>query len=276
MFDILSAVEATLTASILISLLAFSTARTPRGRLLVVWRSRPLVCAGSDSRRHEFAGSRVGIRRPGAGPGRHRAVGDSGFGLLSRSIDAQRNHGGAFAALVAVNATRIIGVSFVILYAEGRLPAPFAPSAGWGDIFVGLTALPLAWSIARFGPRVRPLALLWNAIGFADLTAAIALGALSAPSPFQIFHGPPDSSLETTLPWLIIPCFLVPIYLFIHVAIFTRLSHATAHSPRARMARRTRGHADIGGASSPLSVGSDAVRAIRSLVCVWPSTAAIA
>ena len=33
----------------------------------------------------------------------------------------------------------------------------------------------------------------------------------------------------TTLPWLIIPGFLVPILLFTHVVIFTRLSAKTAN-----------------------------------------------
>src|SRR6266446_6324756 len=45
--------------------------------------------------------------------------------------------------LVGVHTVRLLGISFVILYAANRLPAPFAPVAGWGDIFVGATALPV-------------------------------------------------------------------------------------------------------------------------------------
>jgi hypothetical protein len=126
-------------------------------------------------------------------------------------------------AMVAVNAIRILGVIFLMLQAEGRLPAPFAPSAGWGDIFAGVAALPLAWSILRFGRRVAPLVFAWSVIGIADLVNAIALGALSAPSPLQIFVGPPDSSAMTALPWLLVPGFLVPILLFIHIVIAYRL-----------------------------------------------------
>ena len=88
---------------------------------------------------------------------------------------------------------------------------------------VGATALPLAWAVTRFGARVRPLIVLWNAVGVADLVAAVTLGALSAPGPLQAFVGPPDSSPMTSLPWLIIPGFLVPILFFIHIVIFTRL-----------------------------------------------------
>jgi len=50
-----------------------------------------------------------------------------------------------------------------------------------------------------------------------------ARGALSAPSPLQIFVGPPDSSAMTALPWLLVPGFLVPILLFIHIVIVYRL-----------------------------------------------------
>jgi hypothetical protein len=76
----------------------------------------------------------------------------------------------------------------------------------------------------RFGDRVRPLVFGWNVMGIADLVNAIALGALSAPGPLQVFSGPPDSSPMTTLPWLMIPGFLVPCLLFLHVVIFARLA----------------------------------------------------
>jgi hypothetical protein len=140
-------------------------------------------------------------------------------------------------ALIAVHAIRVLGVIFLVLYANGRLPAPFAPSAGWGDVFIGATALPLAWAVTRFGPRVRPLVFLWNALGVADLVAAVTLGALSAPGPLQVFVGPPDSSPMTSLPWLIIPGFLVPILFFIHIVIFTRLLAKFPASERAHMWR---------------------------------------
>ena len=140
-------------------------------------------------------------------------------------------------ALVAVHAIRVLGVIFVALYAQGRLPAPFAPTAGWGDIGVGVAALPVAALIARFGSRVRPLALLWNIVGFADLVDAIALGALSAPGPLQVFAGPPTSALMTTEPWLIIPAFLVPCLLFIHLVIFARLVKIEARTASRPVAR---------------------------------------
>jgi hypothetical protein len=100
-------------------------------------------------------------------------------------------------------------------------------------MIAGVTALPLAWSIARFGARVRILALLWNVFGAADLLNAVALGALSAPGPLNAFAGPPTSAIMTSLPWLLIPGFLVPILFFIHLVIFRRLLAVTEGATRA-------------------------------------------
>jgi hypothetical protein len=141
-------------------------------------------------------------------------------------------------ALVAVNAIRILpGWLFVLLYATGKLPAPFAPSAGWGDIFAGVAALPLAWSIIRFGRRVAPLVFAWSVIGIAERVNAIALCAFPAPGPLQTFAGPQTSAIMTTLPWLIVPGFLVPSLMFIHVVIFYRLLTKTEVSEPAYLWR---------------------------------------
>jgi hypothetical protein len=108
---------------------------------------------------------------------------------------------------------------------------------------MGVTALPLAWAVTRFGARVRPLVILWNALGVVDLVVALTLGPLSAPGPLQVFVGPPDSSPMTTLPWLIIPGFLVPILMFIHIVIFTRLLAKTQTSEPAKVWRGVDGQA---------------------------------
>src|SRR5207245_8335312 len=85
--------------------------------------------------------------------------------------------------LVGVHSVRLLGVSFIILFAAGRLPAPFAPVAGWGDIFVGATAVPVAWLAYRQTTNAGAILWIWNVIGIADLIAAIGLGATSSPGP---------------------------------------------------------------------------------------------
>jgi uncharacterized membrane protein YhdT len=125
--------------------------------------------------------------------------------------------------LVGVHTVRLLGISFVILYAVGRLPAPFAPVAGWGDIFVGATALPMAWLAYRRPANAWPMLWIWNIIGVADLIAAIGLGVISSPGPARLIFAEPSSAIMTTLPWLLIPGFLVPLLFAVHIGIFIRL-----------------------------------------------------
>ncbi|MGB6087921.1 MAG: hypothetical protein WBG26_00375, partial [Candidatus Binataceae bacterium] len=125
--------------------------------------------------------------------------------------------------LVGLNVARIGGIFFLILAAQGGLSAPFAPSAGWGDIITGVLAIPLTIAVARSGDF--PVALdLWNAFGALDLVAAISLGLLSAPgTPFRLFFEAPGTLAMSGFPWVMVPSLLVPLYLVIHLAIAAKL-----------------------------------------------------
>ena len=79
-------------------------------------------------------------------------------------------------ALISVHAIRIVGFLFLLLLAAGRISAPFASSAGWGDIIAGATAVPVAWALSTRGAGIRWLVLLWNSVGLLDLLAALTLG----------------------------------------------------------------------------------------------------
>ena len=56
-------------------------------------------------------------------------------------------------ALTSLQASRLIGFSFVLLEARGVLPAVFALPAGYGDMAIGATAAFVAWRLAT--PRHR-------------------------------------------------------------------------------------------------------------------------
>src|SRR5262245_29350707 len=120
--------------------------------------------------------------------------------------------------LVLLNASRVLGVLFLLLYAQGRLPAPFAPAAGWGDIVVGATAPLVAWLIARRHAVARPALILWNTAGLIDLITAVSLGVAASPGLLHVIGTSADSGLMTTLPWMLIPAFLVPILIASHLA----------------------------------------------------------
>src|ERR1700734_2095452 len=183
MFEILSAIALTASASIVVAFLSYALPRTSLGRLtaagvLVGWFAL-VVTIGATGALDPARG--IGV--PGLGLTVALPVAVLAVAFFSAASIRNAMLAIPMPAMVAVNAIRILGVIFLILYAAGKLPAPFAPSAGWGDIFIGVTALPVAWAMLRFGPRARALALIWNTIGIADLVNAVALGALAAPGP---------------------------------------------------------------------------------------------
>jgi hypothetical protein len=126
-------------------------------------------------------------------------------------------------ALIGVNAFRIAGVFFLILFEQHRLSAPFGPVAGWGDIITGITAIPIA-VIAAYEKRLASWILtVWNTFGALDLVVAVTLAFRSAPgNAFQIFSDARGTEVLTTVPWIAAAALLVPLYLFSHFTIAAR------------------------------------------------------
>ncbi len=141
------------------------------------------------------------------------------------------------AGLVALHTGRVLGAFFLILESAGRLPPTFAHAAGWGDIAVGITAVPVAWAIHRGWSGWPALALAWNTLGLLDLIVAVSLGVGSADSPLRFIYESPASGTIGTLPWALIPGFLVPTYVLIHLAIFAQIRRAWTTSGAPRPAR---------------------------------------
>jgi hypothetical protein len=127
----------------------------------------------------------------------------------------------------------------LLLFADGRLPATFANVAGWGDIGVGVLAVPLAIAIHRRVGAWRPLTLAWNVLGFVDLLTAVTLGVGSAAdSPLRFIFESPDSGAIGSLPWTLIPAVLVPLYLLTHIAIFARFARGLVTARHSHSGRR--------------------------------------
>ncbi|MEM5436557.1 hypothetical protein [Paraburkholderia diazotrophica] len=176
--------------------------------------------------------------------GASRGMGPAGLGIavivpfavlsyLSMRQGALRDALGAIPlpVLIGVHAMRLLGVLFVLLFWEGRLPAPFAPAAGWGDMAIGALALPVAYMAATQAPAWRVATLVWSALGLFDLADAIFLGAASSSGiPFGFADGGTSSDLMTTLPWILIPCFNVPLLAHLHILIFQRLLRSQSTS----------------------------------------------
>ena len=81
--------------------------------------------------------------------------------------------------LIGVQIFRLIGLVFIGGLQNGTLPAAFVIPASTGDALTGLTAPIVAFALGRGGMRRWAVALVWNALGLADLLNAVSLGSLT-------------------------------------------------------------------------------------------------
>ena len=222
--DLLAAIGLTACAAVAISALAIGLGQsvTARVRLAVVfcaWFLLVTVLAATDALHYQHG---VGILGLGAAVVLPIAI---LFITGLRSAAAQQ----ALLAiplwlLIGVNSIRVLGVYFVILHAGGRLPAPFAPTAGWGDIIVGLTAGPLAWFAFRRMSTGTPgnldLECLWAGRldrrdrAWSDLVARAL--AIDLRRTRNVSNDNPSLVAD--------PGFLVPLLAWTHLVIFYRLA----------------------------------------------------
>ncbi len=113
--------------------------------------------------------------------------------------------------LTFVQSWRIVGFTFLVLYAAGLLPGVFALPAGWGDIAIGATAPLAALKLANFSRR-RSF-IFWQTLGIFDLVMAVTLGTTARLlSPHEV-----ATPLMTVLPLSLIPTFAVPLLMMLHV-----------------------------------------------------------
>ncbi|MDT7810439.1 MAG: hypothetical protein QOJ42_355, partial [Acidobacteriaceae bacterium] len=112
--------------------------------------------------------------------------------------------------LTIVQAWRIAGFVFLVLYTYGILPGQLALPAGWGDIAIGATAPLVAWKLTN--PNHRTGFIVWQLLGITDLVAAVGLGTTA-----QLInpHGIATGAM-TVLPMSLIPTFAVPLFMILH------------------------------------------------------------
>lgn len=128
------------------------------------------------------------------------------------------------ALLTLVNVWRILGIVFIALYLQHLLPAQFALPAGIGDVIIGLAAPVVAYTMWKH-PARRRLPITFHALGLLDLAMAVTLGVTSAPGALQLFTGEPNTLPMTMLPEVLIPTFLVPLGVIIHITVLRILAH---------------------------------------------------
>lgn len=140
------------------------------------------------------------------------------------------------ASLIRLHVWRLEGALFLILMMTGHLPALFAIPAGVGDILIAITAPAVARGLAS--PAGHRRAVIWNLLGMADLVVAVTLGVTTSPGVMRLFHTTPTSEFITTFPLVLVPTFLVPLALTLHVVsvwqlVVPRTSSASARTSSA-------------------------------------------
>jgi len=89
----------------------------------------------------------------------------------------------------------------------------------------------VALAYAR-GPREnRDLVSAWNIVGIGDLVIAVSTGLLTSPSPLQRFAFDLPNELISAFPLVLIPTYLVPVSVLLHLASLAKL-HRTAGGTR--------------------------------------------
>jgi len=125
--------------------------------------------------------------------------------------------------IVGIQLYRLEGLTFLVLYAAGRLPGAFALPAGIGDVLVGALAPIAAIAYARGARHSSAWLRAWNFLGIADLVVAVTTGFLTSPSPVQLLALDHPNQLIGAFPLAIIPVFLVPLSVLLHLASLKKL-----------------------------------------------------
>ena len=125
--------------------------------------------------------------------------------------------------LVAAQAIRITAIGTILKYLDGDLPGHFILPVGVPDLAVGLTALPMARWAARNPASARPSLIAWNVIGASIFLSAGVLMHVSMPGPVQFFTSGPTTQTLFEFPLALVPTFLVPCFVGLHMACLWRL-----------------------------------------------------
>jgi len=234
--DLLASIEITACAAIAIAVLAAGFGEDTRARVRIAsalgaWYTAIAALAALGAFRYQY-----GFGVPAIGTAVMLPIAVFGWRVLRSPSLRHRLQTISLSTLIGVNAIRVFGATFLVLHAAGRLSDPFASVAGWGDILVGIAAVPVAWLTMRRAVRAHAAVWIWNTFGLLDLVAAVALGIASSPGPLRLMFEEPGTGLMTALPWMLIPGFLVPLLASTHLAVFYRLAAGRSQAAFARCA----------------------------------------
>ena len=125
--------------------------------------------------------------------------------------------------LTAFQSWRVVGVTFLVLYAFGMLPGVFAWPAGVGDAAVGFAAPFVVLAMVRGVPTWRRRVFWLNIAGLVDFAGAVGTGVLSSNSSLGLFADGAARVSLGALPLSVVPTFAVPLWTIFHIASLLQL-----------------------------------------------------
>ena len=117
-----------------------------------------------------------------------------------------------------LQAWRVIGFGFLLLYAHGVLPGLFAWPAGLGDVAVGLSAPLVVLALTRDPEFAAGRGfMVWNLLGLADFVAALVVAVLASGAIPALVADSVTSAPMEVWPLFLFPGFFVPLFVFLHL-----------------------------------------------------------
>ena len=116
---------------------------------------------------------------------------------------------------------RVVGVTFLIVMALGKLPAVFALPAGLGDIAIGIEAIFVARSLRR--GVVSRRTVWFNILGLVDLVVALGIAVTAAPGVAHVLSLTPSTEQIALLPLVLVPTTVVPLAVALHLLSLSKL-----------------------------------------------------
>ncbi len=114
--------------------------------------------------------------------------------------------------ITALQVYRVLGVSMAIQAQRHALPAVFGLPAGFGDLFIGVTALLAAAAFSSGTKSGKAVFVLWNVLGLLDLIIAVSTATLAASTQFS----PVTMASMRLYPLSLVPAFGVPLAFLLH------------------------------------------------------------
>ncbi len=119
--------------------------------------------------------------------------------------------------LTSLQSWRVMGFTFLILWALGELPLVFALLSGFGDVATGAYAAFATVKVSerKAGWQVSARRVIY--MGLIDFTVAVATGLLSAAGYLKLYESEVSAHLMTAYPMVMFPIFIVPAFIILHI-----------------------------------------------------------